>query len=335
MACAVRLLFGLAWIWLGSPLFLAQAPPGGGDSQKSALPSLPGAQVSGTNAALRTLPPPPGTKTPADTFRELLAMTPTEQDQALASRSEPNRKYVESQLRYYQSLPPELREARLNQLQLRCHLEVLMKLAPTNRAERLEAVPPNLRPVIDERLKEWDRLAPDVQKDAIDYDTTVSFLLRVKPADSSAPDPASGPPPLPLAPVDGKRRKAIESFNEFFELPAKEQVRTLDVLAPAERDEMEKTLEAFKNLPQEQRKTCIESFDKLNHMTKDQRDQFFKAAERWKAMTPRERETWRTLLKILPPSQPTSPASRLPPGATSSGGAMAVSNPPSRTGTGN
>jgi hypothetical protein len=78
---------------------------------------------------------------------------------------------------------------------------------------------------------------------------------------------------------------------------------------------MERALSAFASLPPEQRRICIESFVKFKQMSKEEVNQFLKNAARWKAMSPQERETWRSLIKILPPhaSVPSVPPS--PPGA--------------------
>jgi hypothetical protein len=322
-----RVVICLAWAFSQSALLFAQtaapkvSPVTGGE------PALPG--FNGTNANIQPVSPP-GTKTPADTFRELLAMSPTERAQALASRSEHNRNYVEEQLLVYQSLPPDQREARLRQLELRCLVPLLMKLPPASRAERLKTVSPELRPLIEQRLQQWDRLPGPAQKEVLDlYDTTATSLVRAKPTDVSTGDLA--PPPLPPTPDEDKPRKLLESF---FELSPKEQERTLEVLSPAERDEMEKTLDSFKKLSPEQRRICIDSFDKLNRMTREQRDQFLKAAARWKAMSPRERDTWSTLLKILPA---TPSAVGLPPSTQGAPHAPVdvVSNPPAGLGVGN
>jgi hypothetical protein len=48
-------------------------------------------------------------------------------------------------------------------------------------------------------------------------------------------------------------------------------------------------------------------------MTPEQREQFLKNAERWKAMTPAERQRWRELVRQVPMWPPEPPALDEPP----------------------
>jgi hypothetical protein len=273
--------------------------------------SAPGMEIGTTNLARRIPPAPPGTRTAADTFRELLAMTPAERTQALANRNEYQRQYLQDRLREYEALSPEIREERLRQLELKCYLPDLMKLPPAKRGQRLETIPAYLRPLVEDRLKQWDALPASVQKEVLDYETTAEYFIRAParlPGQNSDAKLTSFPP----VPTDDKGRKALDSLNDFVSLSSKAQEKALEGLPPAEREEMEKTLQAFSKLTPEQRKTCINSFAKLYRMTPDQREQFLKNAERWKSMSPGERETWRTLIKILPSGGDASPGPPVP-----------------------
>ena len=49
-------------------------------------------------------------------------------------------------------------------LQLRCDLIPLMHLLPTNRTARLAAIPEDDRKLVEDRLREWDILPPDLRK---------------------------------------------------------------------------------------------------------------------------------------------------------------------------
>ena len=73
---------------------------------------------------------------------------------------------------------------------------------------------------------------------------------------------------------------------------------------------------AFAKLPSVQRQVCIDSFRKFANMTPEQQLQFLKNAERWQAMTPSERETWRTLVTKLPPLPPGFGVPQLPPASS-------------------
>jgi hypothetical protein len=270
----------------------------------------------------------PGSKTAAELFRELLAMSPDERAQALADRSPQQRSYLEGRLREYQALPLEERELRLKQLELTCHMDILMRLAPTNRAARLKAVPADLRPIIDERLRQWDLLSPKVQQGVLEYKTTANFFLRARgvnlqgapavPRVNGGLDPSVGTP--------DEKPSRIADLNQLLESSERDQQKTLAALPPAERDAIEETLRAFAHLTPEQRRICINSFNRFSRMTPQQRDQFLKNAARWKAMSTQERETWRTLIQIVPAEPPETSAPPIPPATQGSRGPATVSN---------
>ena len=105
--------------------------------------SLPGASPGGVVDPSRGVPALPGTRTPADDWRELLNMSPAAREKALADRTEHRRKYLEERLREYQALSLGERETKLKQLDLTWHLDSLMRTAP----ERTLTSPVNeLRP---------------------------------------------------------------------------------------------------------------------------------------------------------------------------------------------
>jgi hypothetical protein len=254
-------------------------------------------------------------------------MTPAERAQALANRSEYNRKYLESRLQEFESLTPVQREARLNQLELSWWLPMLMRLAPTNRTQRLEMVPPYLLPVIQERLKQWDLLPSKVQREVLDYETTANYFLRAKPVPTAAPGTSPGSVRLPPSDPGEQKEMMAQKVGQFFDLPVHEQKKTLQALPEPERAQMEDTIEAFSKLAPEQRSACVNSFEKLSRMRADERSQFLKNAERWKAMSPRERETWRTLVKILPPGSMVSNFPPALPTTPETGGSVTASPP--------
>jgi hypothetical protein len=267
----------------------------------------------------------PGTKSPAAAFRELLQLNPAQRAEVLAQRPEHNRQFVEAQLREYEAMPAAQREARLRRLDLTYHLDVLMKMPPDRRGPWLGLVSPELRPIIDERLKQWDSLPADTQQDVLKHETTSNFFLRVRAEEP--PEPVSSPPGS--ARHDYSRRIA-EHLREFFDLPPKEQQKTLEALPPEEREDMERSLRRFAGLPGEQRRICIESFEKFSRMSKEQRDQFLRNAARWQAMSPQERETWRALVDILPAQLGSSAPPALPGKSGAGNGLATLSNAPSK-----
>jgi hypothetical protein len=290
-------------VWGGQPVT---------SPEKSSAPSETRPDQAKPGASLA--PPLPGTKTEADTFRELLSMSPAQRAQALQGRTDAQRKYLEASLREYEALEPEEREARLQQIELNCRLPALMRAPPGQRAQKLEAVPPYLRPIVDERLRQFDLLPPETQRQVLEYETTANYFMRPNAALQRAhPEGASSLATLTGA-SPGKDPKAAHDVREFFGMDEKDREKTLRVLPTAEREEIAETLAQFAKLPPVQRAICIASFEKLSRMTKEQRFQFLKNSERWSAMSPRERETWKTLVKTLPPGPDTPVFPPPPPG---------------------
>src|SRR5881394_3150820 len=121
-----------------------------------------GAPAEITNATARaSFPPLP--RPQVTYFRELLVLSQGELDRALADIAEPARKRLQAKLREYAALAPDEREARLRATELRWYLAPLMRTPPTNRIAQLALVPDEYRPLVEERLKRWDALTPEIQ----------------------------------------------------------------------------------------------------------------------------------------------------------------------------
>src|SRR5260370_7078816 len=103
------------------------------------------------------------------------------------------------------------------------------------------------------------------------------------------------------------REELTNKFDDFFQLKPTEIQRAAKILSPEERAQISATLQKFGNLTANQRAQCIQSFGKLPAMSDSQRQLFFQNADRWKMMTPRERDEWRNLVET-PPSLPPFPA---------------------------
>jgi hypothetical protein len=85
-------------------------------------------------------------------------------------------------------------------------------------------------------------------------------------------------------------------------------------LSDAERHQMEKTLQAFDQMPASQRAECVNAFAKFASLTAPQQAEFLKNAERWAAMSPAERQAWRDLV-VNVPQWPPLPIGVTPPDA--------------------
>lgn len=264
-------------------------------------------------------------KSPVDFFRQLLEMTQPEREQALAGQSETKRKVLQEKIREYERLSPSERELRLQLVELYYYLRPLMEQPPAKRTEKLAIIPPKDRTLIEERLKQWDSLQPDVQKAVLNNELTLQYFLR---PESNTPIqreaifktfPVSYRKSLEdkieqlhALPVES-RQKMFRQFHVFFELPAKEREKTLETLPEEERQQMEKSLQTFEKLPPAQRQMCLDAFQKFADLTKEERMQFLQNAERWQEMSPQDRESWRNFVNLLP-TQPRPPIP--PPGGT-------------------
>lgn len=303
---ARRFLVGLVlFAELGGRAF-SQTPPATGDTPKG--PPVLRTPSSGLSHRHKGAP--------MDYFRQLLALGPAERVQELAEKPEHMRKFLMDRLKEYDALTPEERELRLRVTDLRWYLRPLMDVAVTNRVERLAKIPERDRKLVEERLVLWDKLPADLQKEVLEHEMIVGYVIHVEagPAASKKGLPES----MPLAwrnkfeqdlakwhaLPQPQRQRMVDNFHQFFELSEKEKTKTLGTLSEAERHQMEQTLQEFEKLPSVQRQVCIDSFRKFANMTPEQQIQFLKNAERWQAMTPSERETWRTLVTKLPPLPP-------------------------------
>jgi hypothetical protein len=293
--------------------------------------------AAAANAVAKAPVSPPLPKSRIAYFRELLAMGPADLDKALAQMPQALRNNLLAKLREYTALPLEQRESRLRATELRWYLRPLMDLAPTNRVAQVAFVPDEYRTLVEQRLRLWDELPRQAQREVLDNESAIRYFWQLQNASSAGREDAlRGLPPEPRRKLEaelaawqslppGRRQRMCDNFRQYFELSSEERKRTLDTLSEAERREMEKTLQAFQKLPAAQRRACINSFQKFANMTPGERQQFLKNAERWKEMSAADRRTWRVLVTQLPPLPPgfgEPPIPRLPlpkPGPTPQG----------------
>ena len=249
------------------------------------------------------LPPAPQLQSPVIFFRQLLAMTPLERNHSLSNRPPEVRARILAKIREYQALGPDERELRLRATELRWYLTPLLRLAPTDRADRLALVPEDLRGLVKSRLMQWDILPPPLQKEFLDNDRTLHYFARIEPTNSGTENPQA--------------QKIAEGVDRFFELTPVEKQQTLSTLSEAERRAMAQTLQAFEQLPVQQRLLCVRNYAKFAGMSAAERAEFLKNAEKWSQMSPAERQTWRDLVAhvpIWPPMPgPPMPGNLMPP----------------------
>jgi hypothetical protein len=293
-----------------------------GLAETAGTSSIPTPGPGGTGGLPQLPPLPPS---PIVQFRQLLEAGPEEQARQLATRPDRSRRVLEAKLREYQLLAPEERELRLRATELRWYLRPLMGMTPAGRGERVAKVPEEYRALIEERLQQWDQLPADTQREILEHETTIQYFLRLHsgtPTQREAAREALSPPERErleremaqwqTLPAD-RRQRMCSQFQRFFELPPREQQKTLHTFTPEERQQMEHTLQAFAQLPRGQRRVCVASFRKFAEFTPAERAEFLKSADRWKSLTPQERDAWRKLVTRLPPLPPPLAQPPMPP----------------------
>jgi predicted Fe-S protein YdhL (DUF1289 family) len=269
---------------------------------------------------LPPLPPLPQVKPPVAFFRQLLAMTPAEQENYLTNRPPEIRSRVLAKIREYQALDPNEREMRLRTTELRWYLLPLLRTPPADRTRWLAAVSDDLRDLVKARLAQWDILPPPLQQEFLENERALLYFASVAATNGPAALALGGeraPPDPDLkrwnALSDEQRQRITERFNQFFTLPPAEKQETLDTLSPAERQQMEKTLQTFGQLPPPQRAQCIRAFTQFAGMSPQDRAEFLKNAERWSQMSPEDRRIWRDLVAHVPQWPPLPPPLPPPP----------------------
>lgn len=264
----------------------------------------------------RQPPLPPKTPSPVEGFRQLLALPAVEREQALARKSERHRQYLEGQLRDFDRLSPTEREVRLRLMELRYHLPPLMRTAPSERGELLQAVPPTIRELVDERLRGWDALPLEQQQELLQTQNALAYVPTL--AGSSAAQREAA-----LTGMSAERRQQLEKelahwrslpseqrdrvaslFAQLFDLNAQQRQDVLNRLPAAEREKTAPTIERLGGLSPDQRSRVLEAFARFSRMSHDEQDRLLLNAARWQAMTPEERRSWRLLISRLPPLPP-------------------------------
>lgn len=255
------------------------------------------------------VPPHPPLSSPITFFRQLLATNEAGRNAFLATKSPAQRQILESKLKEYLNMPTEQREIRLFMTELRWYLISLLQTPKSNRQELLAQIPSQYKPLLEDRLKHWDKLPLEIQRELLENEVALHYILQLNaPSSTNSQTLSADIPALQKSRIDSvlkiwnsmpdERRKLIaDSFKKIFELNYNEIESSLKILPPAEKIRMENTLSAFAKLPKEEREKCIASFEKFANMSKEEREQFLRNAARWIEMTPEERAAWRNIVR--------------------------------------
>ena len=200
----------------------------------------------------RTGPPLPLAVTPISFFRELLAMNAAERAQALTNRSPENRAQILAKVREYEAFEPDERELRLRVTELRWYLRPLMALPATNRASQLAMIPEPERKLVEVRLKQWDEVSLDVQKELLGLEPTLKYLTELEGRGDQQREAllrSISPAEREIlekgiekwsSMTEPQRQKALYRFEQFFHLTAVEKDRLLGTLSEPERRQLRK-----------------------------------------------------------------------------------------------
>jgi len=263
----------------------------------------------------KAAPPLPSTPSPISFFRELLAMNTPQRTQALTNRPPESRLQILAKVREYESLKPDERELRLRVTELRWYLRPLMTAPATNRPAQLALIPEEHRKLIEDRLQEWDKVPPEVQKELLGLEPTLQVIIEQQRQEMIESVPPARREMLEKgiqqwsSMSEAQRQQALSRFDQFFQLTAREKEKAIRTLSEPERRQIEKTLQIFGRMPADQRAQCMRSFAKFASLSLEERQQFLENAERWKLMSPADRQAWREVVTRLPPPLPP----RLPP----------------------
>ena len=311
----IRLMVSLGAGWLLSALLPAKAatnPPAAAKSDSTGAALL----VTDPSAPLKHVLRPPVPQPPISFFRDLLAMSAPERDQALSNRPGEARRMILAKVHEYEALKPDEREWRLSVTELRWYLRPLMTAPAANRPAQLAAIPENQRTLVEDRLREWDKLPPEVQKDLLENEATLSYFAEIEGrSDEQRREVLNELSPARrelleeginrvAAMSEDQRRATLNRFKRFFELTPQEKEKAINGLPEPERRQVARMLQTLGKLSPEQRDEYLSSFAKYTELSLAERQEFLKSVEHWKQMSPAEQQAWRELVKQLPPLPP-------------------------------
>ncbi len=263
--------------------------------------------------------PPAPTNSPVHYFRHLLALSPPDRAQVLAAKTPETRKVLEAKLSEFASLTPAEAESRLQMMQLRLHLRPLMQMAPTNRAARLASVPPEDRRLVEDRLRRWDIMPPQLRQEILDNELALQHVFRLESSTPAQRETLLQTlPPAQRERVaqdmarwqqlsEAERQRITRRVEQFFNLSEKEKGAILSGVAQAQREQLQHSLRSLQQLSKAQRDLCLEGLSKFNQLTPQQRLDFLKNCERWQAMTPGQQKAWRDTVARVAPQPPLPP----------------------------
>lgn len=256
-------------------------------------------------------------------FVRLLAMEKDQRAKALASRPE-TRVFLRGELEKYDRMTVEDREAELQSLRVWYHLRALVSVPRAVRNEALKMIAPTDREMVERRLRRWDLLDADLQREVMEHDRFIRYVLELDGLPKA--EQVKREPLLPESlrevwdsrleqwhdvPAD-RRRIIYHNFKKFFDLTVSERDRVLKTLSQKERDQVKPSLDAIAALDKltpEERAACLESF-KAFAETAPNSEKFLlhlDTLRRWNELSSKERDTLRNVHRLMAPLLPPVP----------------------------
>jgi len=274
----------------------------------------------------------------------LLALDSAGREAALQGRTEWQARYLRERLAEFDALTATEREVRLGLMHLRYSMLSLLRASAAQRAERLADVPSEDRELLAERLREWEKLPADQQKELLQNEAVLSQLswFETDSAERRAALLQSLSPQrrqefeadmqrwreLP----EIQRQRLTHNFSRFFELSDRGKQKALQRLTESDRARIERATEALEKLPPDERVQCLEAMNRYAAMTLPERSRFLENAALWQKMSPEEREAWRRVATHVgsgrsSPKRPPMPPPPAPRGGPAWGQGRGATNP--------
>lgn len=275
-------------------------------------PSLPGALPFPTNSPVRF-------------FRILLRADLAEQERLLASRSPESRAIIRERLQQYRDLTELERETKLRALEFHHIMKLLLSAPESVREAWLTQVPVEYQKLCTARLRLWNVLPPELQRDARERDATFRWLTRYENASDQqrlellkeVPDSERRAREAALDQWRGmtaaEREKAWRNTRQMFEMSARDQQRVMAAVTESNRTQTARLVGELRQLTPGEREQRLSGWQRFTQLSPQDQAKLLQAWERWKKMSETERELWRRLSASVPKA-PSLPAVPIPSG---------------------
>jgi hypothetical protein len=267
-------------------------------------------------ASVRNSPALPQVKdSPIEHLRHLLNADREKLASMLEQHSSSTRAFWERKLAEYTALEKQERDRRLRDAQRHWYLMLLLRSEPAERESKLLNIPAPDRALIATRIRDWEALSADLQRDVMTYLPALRYFGRLVSMNSRARKQAlehaqrAGNDltdmPKGWEQLDpGYRSSMFRAYQQFFVLEKQERSQVLVNIPTPQRQTLQARLEKLEGMAPEVRRKCLEALQTYAEMTPEERTLFQVTAARWKKMHPSEHSIWKKLVRRVPPMPP-------------------------------